>query len=108
MSFLKRTTYEEEFTVIGSKGEVITKGSLDDCQSFIKLEEITGEMLKEGQDFGYTKVNGEKYYTVIPTGQRKVEKIDICSVVLIATVGWILSDCLISYIKNRKKVKKEG
>ena len=38
MSFLKRTTYEEEFTVIGSKGEVITKGSLDDCQSFIKLK----------------------------------------------------------------------
>lgn len=92
---------EAIFTVVGKNGETIRRGSLEDCQDFIKAEEITGEMLKDNQDFGYTRVDGEKYYTVIPTGRREV--INKENVALVTGIGILVAGGLISWFKKKKK-----
>lgn len=52
------------FKVPDEEGKSIVVGSLEKCRTFIKAEEITGEMLPEGRDFGTAKIDGEDYYPI--------------------------------------------
>ena len=92
---------EAIFTVVGKNGESLERGSLKKCQTFIKSESLTGEMLGPGQDFKSTMIDGEKYYTVIPTGRKEV--INKENVALIVGIGILAAGSLISWFKKKKK-----
>ena len=99
MSILRRK--EKVFTLVGKNGESLERGSFKKCQTFIEAESLTGEMLGPDQDFKITRVDGKDHYTIIPTGEKEV--INKEGIALIAGFGILVSGCLISLFKKRKK-----
>lgn len=78
-------------------------GSVRDCLFFIKGEEITGEFLSDGVDFGTTKVDGEKLYSIIYAGDKIVKNYSTLIVGgLLLTVGTV---CYILVKKEEKKIE---
>ena len=91
------------FKLLDKNGNSIVTGSVRDCLFFIKGEEITGEFLSDGVDFGTTKVDGEELYSIMYAGDKIVKNY---STLIIG--GLLLTVGTVCYILVKREEKKDG